>query len=186
MTKSRIGVIHGRFQVLHLGHMEYLLAGQERCDFLYIGITNPDPHLTATSKADEVRSTRSANPMTYYERLEMIRDAMVESGVLRNQFEIVPFPINFPDLLHYYVPTSAIFYVTIYDDWGREKLNVLKEQGLIVEVMWERSMSERLTTGKQVRALIARDGDWHHLVPGSVQRYIETHSLVGRIKELCK
>ena len=37
-----VGVIHGRFQGLHLAHMEYLLAGKSRCRFMYIGITNPD------------------------------------------------------------------------------------------------------------------------------------------------
>ena len=37
-----IGVIHGRFQMLHHGHMEYLLAGKKRCQRLIIGISNPD------------------------------------------------------------------------------------------------------------------------------------------------
>ena len=41
---KRIWVIHGRFQGLHIGHMEYLLEGKKRCDFLYIGITNPDAY----------------------------------------------------------------------------------------------------------------------------------------------
>ena len=36
------GVINGRFQVLHLKHMEYILAAKMRCNKLYIGISNPD------------------------------------------------------------------------------------------------------------------------------------------------
>ena len=36
----KTGVIHGRFQGLHNGHMEYLLTAKKRCDFLVIGITN--------------------------------------------------------------------------------------------------------------------------------------------------
>ena len=39
MTET--GVIHGRFQILHLKHMEYILAAKMRCKKLYIGITNP-------------------------------------------------------------------------------------------------------------------------------------------------
>ena len=35
------GMAHGRFQVLHLKHMEYLLAAKMRCKKLYIGITYP-------------------------------------------------------------------------------------------------------------------------------------------------
>jgi len=76
--------------------------------------------------------------------------------------------------------------LTIYDQWGREKVNILKGQGLNVEVMWERSMSERVTTGKEVRILILHDGDWHHLVPAATRTYIETNGLTMRIKELCK
>ena len=41
-----IGVIHGRFQMLHHGHMEYLLAGKKRCQRLIIGISNPDEGCT--------------------------------------------------------------------------------------------------------------------------------------------
>ena len=46
-----IGVIHGRFQMLHLGHMEYLLAGKARCERLIIGISNPDATFTRFSSA---------------------------------------------------------------------------------------------------------------------------------------
>ena len=101
IKKNKIGVIHGRFQGLHKGHMEYLLEGKRRCDFLYIGITNPDPGLTKDNSADLKRSKPEENPFTYYERMNMIRDAMLEAGVSRQEFEIVPFPINFPELINF-------------------------------------------------------------------------------------
>ena len=41
----KIGVIHGRFQLLHNDHLKYLLAGKKRCEHLVVGITNPDPAL---------------------------------------------------------------------------------------------------------------------------------------------
>ena len=34
------GVIHGRFQIFHLKHMEYLLAAKMRCKKLFIGHKN--------------------------------------------------------------------------------------------------------------------------------------------------
>ena len=73
-----IGVVHGRFQPLHLKHMEYILAAKMRCRKLYIGITNPDNLHTRESVHDIRRSERSANPLTYFERYEMIRGAMAE------------------------------------------------------------------------------------------------------------
>ena len=181
---KKVGVIHGKFQVLHLGHMEYLLAGKSKCDFLYIGITNPDPNLTSTNQNDLNRSKISSNPLTYYERMEMIRDAMYENKISRSEFEIVPFPINFPSLIKYYTPSDALYFITIYDEWGWNKFETLKKLGLEVEVMWERKMSERLTSGTEVRELIRTDEKWEHLVPKSVAHYLKSNDLINKIKRL--
>ena len=56
-----IAVIHGRFQPLHIGHMEYLLAGKERCELLIIGITNPDPSQIKVEPTNPTRSAGLAN-----------------------------------------------------------------------------------------------------------------------------
>jgi cytidyltransferase-like protein len=180
--KSECGVIHGRFQGLHNGHMEYLLAGKSRCRFLYIGITNPDPSLIRENAADLKRSRDDANPFTYFERMEMLRDALVEAGVQRSEFDVVPFPINTPQLIQYYTPTTATYYVTIYDAWGRTKAETLTSLGLRVEVMWERTMAQRLTTGTEVRQLISGGKPWRNLVPNAVAEYITRHKLETRCR----
>lgn len=184
MSIATIGVIHGRFQALHNGHMEYLLAGKSRCQLLYVGITNPDPGLTAYTQTNPSRSLPMSNPFNYYERLEMLRESLLEAGVEKNEFRIVPFPINFPDLLKHYVPFNARFFVTIYDSWGREKQQVLESLGLEVDVMWERDVSERLTSGTEVRHLIATDQKWDHLVPPAVYNIITNKGLDTRIKQI--
>ena len=46
MMHDQIGVIHGRFQLLHNEHMKYIMAGKERCEHLIIGICNPESTLT--------------------------------------------------------------------------------------------------------------------------------------------
>lgn len=40
--KDLVGVVHGRFQLLHNDHVKYIMAGMERCERLVIGICNPD------------------------------------------------------------------------------------------------------------------------------------------------
>jgi len=97
------GVIHGRFQILHLDHMKYLLAGKALCRHLIVGITNPDPVLTKADPADPARSSAAANPLTYYERTVLLRSALVESGIPLSDFTIVPFPVNRPELYQYYL-----------------------------------------------------------------------------------
>lgn len=179
------GVIHGRFQILHLAHMDYLLAGKSRCRFLYVGITNPDPDLTKDASEDVNRSQDHANPFTYFERLEMTRDALVEFGISRNEFEIVPFPITHPHLIKYYTPLDAAYFVTIYDQWGRAKAVTLEKLGLNVEVMWDRPLDEKTISGTHVRQLIAEGGKWDNLVPKSVAKYLVDHGLMERVAKIC-
>jgi len=180
---DKIGVIHGRFQMLHIGHMEYLLAGKERCDYLLIGIANPDISLTKNSAANPHRSTSLANPLTYYERFQMIMGAMLEAGVERRAFDIVPFPINYPDLLFNYTPLSAKYYMTIYDEWSKEKQLSLQNLGCDIEVMWVRTNAEKVTSGTEVRNRIIRGEEWKQLVPASVFEYITKHGIDTRIRK---
>lgn len=182
MTK-KTGVIHGRFQPLHLGHMEYLMEGKKRCEFLFIGISIPDPRYGPDLAYDH-RATEVSNPFTYFERLIMIRKALLESGVKQDEFEMVPFPVDQLEYLKYYVPFDAVFFVTIYDNWGWKKADMFKDMGLDVEIMWERSMEDRFTSGSEIRERIAFKKPWKHLVPPQVYEYIRKKSLERRVAEL--
>lgn len=178
------GVIHGRFQVLHLKHMEYLLTAKQRCKTLIIGISNPDVSYIEVSKNDTNRSKKENNPFTYFERYEMIRDAMLEAGIPREEFEIVPFPINKPEYISQYTQKNAVYYMSICDKWGEEKYRTLTGLGLEVEVLWTRTPKEKGTTATEVRTLIKEGKQWDHLVPNSVYKYIKTHHLDERICQL--
>lgn len=182
MTET--GVIHGRFQVLHNDHMKYLMAGKSRCNHLVVGITNPDPRLTGEDPADKRRSTRSANPLTYFERYTMIRAALLEAGLSHNEFSVVPLPINMPELFKYYVPLDAVFYLTIYDEWGRRKLELFRSLGLITEVMWERSIEEKGISGLEVRTRMVNGEPWEHLVPKSAGTLIKQWNIPERLRRL--
>lgn len=182
--KDEIGVIHGRFQQLHNGHMEYLLAGKSRCNRLIIGITNYTGNSSnqRITNIDSHRLTSDANPFTYFERMEMIIIAMEEAGICRDEFEIVPFPIETPEIIFNFVPKSAIFYMTIYDEWGRDKKRVLLELGVKVDVMWERSETQKPISGSLVREKIKKYESWELLVPNAVFKYIKKNNLEERIR----
>lgn len=177
-----LGVIHGRFQILHNDHLRYLLAGKARCRHLVVGVTNPDPSLTRPEAADVGRDAAEANLLTYYERQAMLRAALREAGLAWEKFSVVPLPINFPELYRYYVPLDAVFFLTIYDAWGRAKQERFLELSLEVEVLWERPPEEKGLSGKAVRAAIAQDGDWRSMVPPSVARLIEAWDVAGRLR----
>lgn len=181
MQMIETGVANARFQVLHLKHMEYLLAAKMRCRKLYIGITNPDPSYVRESVNDEERSTESANPLTYFERYEMIKGAMKEFGVPENEFDVIPFPINRPEYILQYAPKDAVYYLGICDGWDEEKYKILIGLGLKVEVLWRRTLEEKGVTGAWIRSCIATNQEWAHLVPKSVYEYITENGLDKRI-----
>ena len=182
--RYEIGVIHGRFQLLHNDHLKYLLAGKELCDHLIVGITNPDPSLTRDSEANPHRSTPLANPLTYYERYIMINEVFKERGFSPSEFSIVPFPINVPDLIKYYVPMEVIFFLTIYDDWGKKKKQYFESLGLKIHVLWEVPLEKKGLSSSDIRELIIKGEPWEHLVPSNVARLIKEWDIAVRLKKL--
>ena len=179
-----IGVLHGRFQVLHNDHMKYLLAGKSRCSHLVVGITNPDPSLTKEDLANSHRSRDIENPLTYFERYLMMSAALREAGLKCEEFSVVPFPINFPGLYQYYVPLEAVFYVTVYDSWGKRKIQLLESVGLTVEVMWEKSPEEKGLSGIFVRETILGGKSWEHMVPPSTAQLLKKWNIMERLARL--
>lgn len=176
------GIVFGRFQMLHLGHMEYLLEAKKLCKHLVIGISNPDPGAIKYDEACPHRSLDAANPLTFYERLQMIDGAMTEAGVDRSEFTIVPMPINYPDRIRYYVPEDGEFLLTIYDDWGMERKKIIEGLGYPVTILWTREDSSRVSSGTEIRQMMMEGKDWSHLAPPSVFRFAEEHKLADRIR----
>jgi len=178
------GVVHGRFQVFHNDHLRYVLTGLRLCRHLVVGITNPDPLLTMEEKADRERSSPLANPLTYYERHIMIRGVLEEAGIGLSRFSIVPFPINLPKLYHHYVPMDAVFFLTIYDDWGNQKLAYLQKLGLKTHVLREVTPEEKGISAKDIRSCMLHGEPWEHLVPSGVALLMKKWDIPSRIKKI--
>ena len=181
MTET--GVVHGRFQIFHLDHLKYVLAAKERCTHLVVGVTNPDPILTKTDEADPYRSSSEANPLTYFERYRVIRAVLCEAGLDHREFSVVPLPINFPELYHFYVPLDAVFYLTIYDNWGKRKLDIFQSLGLSVEVLWVKPREQKGISAKEVRRRVAEGEAWEHLVPPAAASVMKAMGIVERLRQ---
>jgi len=182
--KVPLGVIHGRFQGLHHGHMAYLLDAKHRCESLVVGLANPDPGVTEEHPTDMHRARPSANPFTYYERLIMTRDSLLEAGVDSREFTIVPFPVNRPELLRYYVPFDAIFFMKVGDEWDKSKRETFRSLNLNVEVMWEGTFGNDRLSGSVIRERMADGEPWEGLVTPAVVRFVKAHGLDRRVADL--
>ena len=176
-----LGAVCGRFQIFHREHLQYVLAARERCRHLIVGITSPDSSVALPEREDANRSQARANPCSYYERLEMIQAALVEAGVSRETFDIVPFPIGAPQLLHFYVPKDAYVFLTILDDWGRRKAQRLQAFGYRTEVLWEKT--HKGVSSSMLRQYITEGKDWSGFVPPATYRYITQKGIDRRIRE---
>lgn len=179
-----IGVIHGRFQVLHNDHLKYLLEGKSLCRHLVVGVTNPDPFLTSSVDVDPKRSSSLANPLTYYERLVMIREVLLEAGLKPADTTVTPLPITRPKLYRHYVPMDAVFLVSIYDDWGRLKLRRFRELGLKTHTLREVRPEEKGISSSDVRRMMIESAPWEHLVPRAAARLCKAWSIPERLRSI--
>jgi nicotinamide mononucleotide adenylyltransferase len=181
----KAGSVHGRFQPFHNEHVEYVLAAKARCEFLWIGITKYDITPIEASPLARPRERPDHNPLTYFERINMIKEALVESGLDRGSFSFVPFPIETPNRLPLFMPTSIPCFTTIREDWNREKIRVLEACGYEVIVLWERL--EKTIKGSVIRDDIMRGGSgWRGMVPPATSRAVDRLELRNRLIELLK
>lgn len=167
MSDARFGIVLGRFQPFHLGHLEYLAAAKSRSERVIIGITNPNVGELRFHEADPQRSEAASNPFPYFARCLIIEAALTGDGWSPNDFMFVPANIDDPPALTPYLPDPAqsVIFVTVYDAWGEEKAQRLASIGFRVEILWRRSMRERLTSGTDIRGRLRNNCKWEHLVP---------------------
>ncbi len=162
------GMIHGRFQPFHNGHLEYLHGAAARSGELWVGITNPDPSHVKPEPSDPLRHLPESNPYTYAERLLMV-SAVAET--LDVDVRVIPFPVNQPELWHAYVPPNVTQYIRQFSDWGSTKIERFRSAGYDVVILDEGA--EKEISGVDVRRAMRDGGDWQSLVPAGVARVIE-------------
>lgn len=167
MTRAPRGMIHGRFQPFHNGHLEYLRGAADRCDELFVGITNPDPARIRPEPSDPERHLPESNPWSYVERLLMVKAAAADLGL---EVHVIPFPVNEPELWPAYVPDGVTQFLRLFSEWGGTKLERMRDAGYEVVILDEGVAKG--VSGADVRRALREGGDWESLVPPGVARVI--------------
>jgi nicotinamide-nucleotide adenylyltransferase len=163
------GMIHGRFQPFHNGHLEYLRGAAERSDEIFVGITNPDPTRIKEEPSDPLRHLPESNPFSYVERLLMVTAVAEDEGI---RAHVIPFPVNEPELWAAYVPQGVTQYLRLFSDWGGTKLERMRDAGYEVVILDEGAGKE--LSGAEVRAAMREGRAWQELVPPGVARVISS------------
>ncbi|HEY6836704.1 MAG TPA: adenylyltransferase/cytidyltransferase family protein [Gaiellaceae bacterium] len=165
------GMIHGRFQPFHNGHLEYLRGAAVRSEEVFVGITNPDPERILPEASDPVRHLPESNPFSYVDRLLMIKAAAQDAQLDLERVHVIPFPVNEPELWPAYVPDDVVQFIRLFSDWGGTKLERLRDAGYEVVVLDEGA--EKEVSGADVRAALRDGGEWERLVPPGVAQVLK-------------
>ena len=182
MKRVKIGVVCGRFHVFHNDHLKYVLAAKDYSEHLLVGITSSDPSVSLQEKSDQNRGTRGANPCTYYERMEIIKQVLLDVGLSCKEFDIIPFPIGKPELVKFYIPSYATCFFTIYDKWGEDKVRRMQKEGYNTEILWKSDIKGLSST--LIREKILNGEDWEKYVPSAVYTYMKQNQIDERIRKI--
>jgi cytidyltransferase-like protein len=176
------GMVHGRFQPFHNGHLEYVLSALQRCDHLIVGITNPDPSLLVQESADPGRHLPEANLFTFFERQWMIRVALAEARCEANRVSLVPFPIHHSERWQFYCPPGTTQFVRLFSAWGRKKFERFQTLGWPVVVL-DAGVAKHVS-GTEVRRCLRVGHGWEDLVPFAVAQILREIGAMERMKKV--
>jgi nicotinamide-nucleotide adenylyltransferase len=165
------GILVGRFQPFHLGHLMAVRDASIEVDELVIVIGSSQ------------RSHEFRNPFTAGERIEMIRETLIaEQKIDDPRIMLIPVPdTNIHYLWTYQIDLLVPRYDRVYtNDLFTRYL--FTERG--VNVVQPRLHKRRDLSATQVRRRMVMNRDWQSLVPHRTAEFIAKINGVKRIKSL--
>lgn len=181
MSEYKVACVHGRFQPPHRDHLEYIVAALEKSDHVLIGITQPDPTNLEECSANPHRAQPNDNPLSYADRCMCIQAMLVANGYNTSRFSFMPFPIDKAETLVNYVKSDIPCLTTIRDEWNVKKIEVLKEHGYTVDVLWNRKDIPGIAGTDIRRKIRENDSSWKNLVDPAVAHTIITEGMLEKI-----
>ena len=153
------GLMMGRFQPFHLGHLDLVRQILKECDEVIIVVTSSQFNYL------------DKDPFTAGERIEMIHNSLKESDVdltrciilaIENQFNIATWSS--------YLKSMLPQFDKVYS--GNEYVKMLLGDSKI-EVVKPVFLNREQYNATEVRSMIISDGSWERLVPLAVSEFIK-------------
>lgn len=162
------GLIIGRFQPFHLGHVAAVKFALQNVDSLSIGIGSSN------------RFNEKRNPFTADERKEMILSSLDEEILGKIKIYYIP-DVNNHDRWTYHVDEIVPKYDVVFsnDDFTH---GLFKKRNIKVVSV---PLAEREDlSGTEIRAKIAGDKSWNELVPDGTRKVLLKINAKDRLKNL--
>ncbi len=168
----RVGLLVGRFQPFHLGHLEAVKYALKKVDYLYVVVGSAQ------------RSHERDNPFTASERIAMIKGALDASGV--NPAKWMAIPIADADSHSLWVSAVESMVPKFDIVFTNDALTYLlfKEEGIEVKAVPYLDRSRYSATN--VRDRILERKDWEGLVPVEVAKLVKRFGGVERVRALMR
>ena len=169
MEKVR-GILIGRMQPVHNGHMEVIKQILSEVDEIIIGIGS-------AQLSHEIK-----DPFTAGERIVMMNQALADSGIDPSRYYIIPMQdINFNAIWAAHVKMLTPPFSIVYSGNPLVK-QLFSEEGYEVR---QPLLYDRLhLSGSEVRRRILNDENWEELVPKATQELLDEINGVERLKNL--
>ena len=169
MQKVR-GILIGRMQPVHNGHMEVIKQILNEVDEIIIGIGSAQA------------SHELKDPFTAGERIVMMSQALAEKDIDPSRYYIIPMQdINFNAIWASHVKMLTPPFNIVYSGNPLVK-QLFSEEGYEVR---QPPLYDRLhLSGSEVRRRILNDEDWQELVPKATVDLIREINGVERLKNL--
>lgn len=182
LTNIPFGIVHGRFQPPHSGHLRYILAALARAEQVIIGVATPKICSEEEAARTGYPCTAALNPFSYDERVGMLSAALEAAGIPAKRYSFITFPSDYANL-QMIVPLDTVFLMSVTGEGDTRKAVHLTSLGYTTETVISVPQGEDREHAEAVRASVrAGTTDWKGLVPSAVSVYIEKHSLVERLR----
>lgn len=169
MEKVR-GILIGRMQPVHNGHIEVIKKTLEEVDEIVIGIGS-------AQKSHELK-----DPFTAGERVVMLTQALIENNIDPGSYYIIPMEdINFNAIWVAHVKMMTPPFSVVYSGNSLVK-QLFYEEGCEVR---NPPLYDRMNlSGTEIRRRMLEDENWQELVPQATIDVIEEINGVERLKNL--
>ncbi len=162
------GLLVGRFQPFHMGHLEALRFALPKVDRLWLGLGSSN------------RPRQRSNPFSAEERKRMILASI--DGSMRRKIGIYPIPDaddhrRWVELVAAAVPEFGVVFTN--DD---VTAHLYSRRG--VEVVPIPLVNRDSLSGTNIRGLVAGGQGWEHLVPAGTRRFLVDAGAKARLQNL--
>ena len=166
------GLMMGRFQPFHLGHLDLVKQILDECDEVIIAITSSQFNYL------------EKDPFTSGERIEMIHDSLKESDIdssrcfiisIENQFNIATWAS--------YLKATLPHFDKVYS--GNEYVKMLLADSTI-NVVSPKFLDRAQYNATRIRLMIISDDNWQSLVPNAVVKFLQKINAKKRLDVISK